>query len=104
MLRLIALLWLALSLAFASGPASAMPAPDCPMAGSAMPDHDEMDCCAASCAPECAIACPSGMMPMPHRFATSADLVGEQPVMRLVQALASADLTGTDPPPRTTFS
>lgn len=75
------------------------------MAGSAMTDsHEEMDCCAASCAPECAVACPSAMIPFSNRVAASADLVGEQRAVRLEQVLASADPTGADPPPRTIFS
>ena len=106
MRRLIALIWLSLSLAMAPGPAFAVPSPDCPMAASSTSpiSHEEMDCCAANCAPECAVACPSAMIQLAGRVATPADLVGGQPTVRLTQVLTSAELTGADPPPRTTFS
>lgn len=106
MRRLLALIVLALSLALASGPAFAMPKPDCPMAGShqMQGDHQDMDCCAATCAPECATMCPGAVMPFPERAAASADQAREQLVMRPADRLPSVDLAGTDPPPRTTFS
>ena len=106
MRRLFALIWLALSLAVASGPAFAMPSPDCPMAASSTApiSHEGMDCCAVSCAPECAVACPSATVPLAGRVATPADLVGGQPSMPLTRALTSVDVSGADPPPRTTFS
>ena len=106
MWRLIALIWLSMSLAMASGPAFAVPSPDCPMAASSTSpiNHEEMDCCAADCAPECAVACPSAMIQLPGSVVTPADLVGAQPTMRQIQVLTSAESTGADPPPRTTFS
>lgn len=105
MLRLLALLLLTLSLAVASGPASAVPSVSCPMsASSPMSDnHDEMDCCAVTCASECAAVCPSGVMPrMGAAPLTSSTQKPDTP--RPADALRSAERVGTDPPPRTTFS
>ena len=105
MRRLIALLVLALSLALASQPAVAVLAPDCPMAAShQMPgEHQDMDCCAPGCAPECAVACPNAVMPAVSR-ASARDVHSQTVAVWVTKALPSADLTGADPPPRTTFS
>ena len=105
MRRLAALILLAFALALASGPAFAVPRADCPMAagGQMQGGHQDMDCCAAACAPECATVCPSGVMPFPDRAA--APVVRSVSVAAWIAAsLASADLSGADPPPRTTFS
>ena len=95
---------LVLGLAFASGPALAIPAANCPMANEQMPTgHADMDCCAPACAPDCAIACPAAVMPEPVAASNpqlrSADLSSWVP-----QAVPATDLTSEDPPPRTTFS
>ena len=105
MRRLLALLWLALSLFVASGPASAVPAANCPMsASSQMQDqHDHMDCCAVTCASECAAVCPAGVMPW-LGAATALKPAARQQAPRPADALLSADRASTDPPPRTTFS
>lgn len=106
MRRLFALIVLALSLAMALGPAFAVPRADCPMAASEqMPaNHADMDCCAAACAPDCATACPGAVMPIPESTESPHELVGDQLALRASDALPSAELTGADPPPRTTFS
>lgn len=104
MRRLLAMLWLALSLSVASGPASAVPAANCPMsASSQMQDkHDDMDCCAVTCASECAAICPAGVMPQ-LGFATTSAPAPRQDNARPADALESAARAGTDPPPRTSF-
>jgi hypothetical protein len=105
MRRLLALLLLALSLTFASGPAFAVPKSDCPMAsGDQMQgDHENMDCCAATCAPECAAVCPGAVMPFPESTATPS-IPSARVGAWIAERLPSVDLTGADPPPRTTFS
>lgn len=106
MRRLFALIVLALSLALASGPAFAVPADDCPMAASSSSgtSHDEMDCCKPSCAPACAAICPGAVMPVVGRTEAPADPAGTRLVSLSPAALHSTDLSGADPPPRTTFS
>lgn len=106
MRRLFALIVLALSLAVASGPAFAVPKADCPMTAShQMPGHDDdMDCCQATCAPDCATMCPGAVMPLPERAAAPVDHLDDQLAMRPADALHSADLSAADPPPRTIFS
>ena len=104
MRRLFALIVLALSLAMTSGPAFAVPKADCPMAesGHMQVGHEDMGCCTVTCAPDCATVCPGAVMPFPERAATPADrsaLLADG----FAQALPSADPTGADPPPRTTF-
>lgn len=104
MRRFLDLVLVTVLLAFASDPAFAAPAPNCPMAHKQMAaDHAKMDCCAPACAAECAIACPVGLVPQ----------LGSAPKQRVhavalsngrVQALLSIDLADADPPPRTTFS
>lgn len=103
--RLLALFWLALSLAVASGPAFALPAANCPMsASSQMQDmHDGMDCCAVTCASECAAICPAGVMPQ-SGAATAIGPATRQNTPKPTDALVSAHRAGTDPPPRTTIS
>lgn len=105
MWRLLAMLWLALSLSVASGPASAVPAANCPMsASSQMQDkHDDRDCCAVTCASECAAICPAGVMPHLGTAAPSMP-APRQDTAWPTNALISADRASTDPPPRTTFS
>jgi hypothetical protein len=105
MRRLIALIWLGLSLALASGPAFAVPSADCPMATSSdmTPSHHQMDCCADTCAPSCAALCPGTIMQAKAPQAGRAKLDGGQLVAWTAGALESVDLPGTDPPPRTLF-
>lgn len=106
MRRLFTLIVLALSLAMTSGPAFAVPKADCLMAagGQMQVGHEDMGCCQETCAPECETACPGAVIPFPGRAASPADRIGDQLAMRPVEALHSTDLTGADPPPRTTFS
>lgn len=105
MRRLIALIWLSLSLALASGPAFAVPSADCPMANSPEPaaSHQQMDCCADACAPSCAAVCPGTIMPPKASGAVPAELAGGQLAGWTGGVLDSVDLPGTDPPPRTNF-
>ena len=106
MRRLLALIVLALSLALASGPAFAIPAADCPMAASSSSgmSHDEMGCCKPDCAPSCATLCPGALVPSIGRAEVPKDPVGTQLAALNPAPLYSTDLSGTDPPPRTTFS
>jgi hypothetical protein len=106
MRRLLALIVLALSLAMASGPAFAVPKADCPMSasGQVQAGHEDMDCCQESCAPECAAICPGAVMPFLGRSPAPADPIRDRLAMTHMEALHSADLSGADPPPRTTFS
>ena len=104
MQRLFSLILMAVVLAFASGPALAVPAADCPMAGEQMPvDQADMDCCAPACAPECAVACSAGVMPQLGRASNLQHHSADLPTW-LPRALLSTDPVGADPPPRTTFS
>lgn len=105
MLRLFALIWLSLSLALASGPAFAVPSADCPMANSAdvAASHRQMDCCADTCAPNCAAVCPGTIMPPERGEGAPAELTGDPLAAWTAGTLDSADLPGTDPPPRTIF-
>ncbi len=105
MRRLFALLWLALSLAITSGPAFAAPAANCPMsASSQMQDkHDGMDCCAVTCASECAAVCPAGVMSQPCTATVLKPSARHNPP-RPANALLSAHRAGPDPPPRTNSS
>ena len=106
MRRLFALIVLAVSLALASGPAFAVPAADCPMAGSSKTMHHEgsRDCCKPACAPNCAMPCPNFVVPPLGRTASPAESLGAKAFALLATALHSTDLSGTDPPPRTIFS
>ena len=105
MRRLFVLIWLALSLAFASGPAFAMSKADCPMtAAHHMTKQMGKDCCAPDCAPSCATACPTAVMPHPERTAASTLRNALQLAAWTANALPSIEPAGTDPPPRTTFS
>src|SRR5437899_11452668 len=104
MRRLFVLIWLALSLAFASGPAFAMSAADCPMTASSSSSamhHDGNDCCKPACAANCATACPAIVVPSTGRAATPAEAIGNQLFAVIGAPLHSAALTGADPPPRT---
>ena len=105
MRQLFALILLALSLALASGPAFAVPADDCPMAASSSPgmSHDEMGCCKPTCAPACATICPGAVVPVIGRAEAPAEPIGTRLVSLSPAPLHSTDLSGTDPPPRTTF-
>lgn len=105
MRRLFTLILLALSLAMTSGPAFAVPKANCPMATSEqmLGGHQDMDCCAAACAPECAAVCPTGLIPFPERAATPAAPSESVPAW-IAATLPSANLAGPDPPPRATFS
>lgn len=105
MRRLFAMLWLALSLSVASGPAAAVPAANCPMSASSQmqDEHDDMDCCAVTCASECAAICPPGVMP-DLDIATPSTVAARQDNARPIDVLGSVDWAGTDPPPRTIFS
>jgi len=120
MRRILALIWLSLSLAIASGPAFAVPSPDCPKAhSSSMADghdemtdghdgmastHGDMDCCAESCAPDCAAVCPGTIMPPEIAAVAPAGPRMEQRAPWPSTMLKSAALAATDPPPRTIFS
>ena len=106
MRRLIALIVLALSLAIASGPAFAVPAADCAMAGSSSTgmSHEDMDCCKPDCAPSCATLCPAGVVPTIGRAETPAEPIALQLVALKPTPLHSTDLSATDPPPRTIIS
>ncbi len=104
MQRLIALIVLALSLALTSGPAFAV-RPDCPMAASSSTmSHDEMDCCKPDCAPSCATLCPGAVVPSIGRAEAPAEPTRTRLVSLSPASLHSTDLSGADPPPRTTFS
>lgn len=99
-MRLFLLIWLALSLAAAPGPAFAAPAPDCGMASSDMADHQKMGCCT----PDCALASPAAAV-LPSDLAFPA--VDPQPRLTAAaptEALPSVNPAATDPPPRTSFS
>lgn len=106
MWRLCALIWLALSLAVASGPAFAVPSPECPMASSShmAGGHDEMGCCTEHCAADCATVCAGTLMLPVIGASTVAVPITEQLAARRATRLLSANLKGADPPPRTTFS
>lgn len=65
--------------------------------------HEDMGCCDTTCAPECAAVCPAAIEPSLSESAASADH-GEQPLARPTSTLLSIILSGSDPPPRTTFS
>jgi len=106
MRRLIALIVLAVSLALASGPAFAVPATDCAMAGSSSSgmSHDDMDCCKPDCAPSCATLCPPAVVPAIGRADAPVALVSAPLVALMPEPLYSTDLSTTDPPPRTTIS
>jgi hypothetical protein len=106
MRRLIALIVLALSLAIASGPAFAVPAVDCAMAGSSSSgmSHDEMDCCKPDCAPSCATLCPAGVVPTIDRAEAPAEPIAQLLAALKPAPLHSTDLSTTDPPPRTIVS
>ena len=105
MRRLIALIWLSISLALASGPAFALPSTDCPMANSSetAASRQQMDCCADACAPNCAAVCPGTIIPPKASEAAPAELAVGQLAAWVAGALESIDLPGTDPPPRTIF-
>ena len=106
MRRLLALIVLALSLALASGPAFAVPAADCPMAGSSKTMHHDnnRDCCKPACAPNCAMPCPSVVVPSLSRTAAPAELTGTQAIAALAAPLHSTAPSSADPPPRTIIS
>lgn len=104
MRRLFAFILLAFALAVSSGPAFAVPRANCPMGASGMQaGNQDMDCCAAACAPECATVSPSGVMGLPESRA-AATVRSVSIAVWVAVALPSADLIGADPPPRTTFS
>lgn len=107
MRRLFVLIWLALSLAFASGPVFAMSADDCPTSASSSSSamhHDGMDCCKPACAANCAAACPAMVVPSIGRAGVPAEPIGNQPFAVVAAPLYSSNLSGADPPPRTIFS
>ena len=107
MQRLFLLLWLALSLAAASGPALASLAPDCPMATSSMSgmaSHDDVGCCKPTCSPDCAAVCPAAMIPTRSVATTPGDLARQPIELPPMVGLASIERHAADPPPRTTFS
>jgi hypothetical protein len=112
MRRILVLIWLSLSLAIASGPAFALPSPDCPKAqSSAMADHDGMagdhdgmDCCADNCSRDCAAVCPGTIMPPGLAAVDPAAPAIELPAAWPSTMLRSAVPSATDPPPRTTVS
>jgi len=97
-----------LLLAFAlvlSGPASAAPSYDCPMAtaGDMAANHQDMGCCKLSCSSECAVVCPAAVEPPLAKVVSSTNLRARVlPVA--TDVLLSAILGSVDPPPRTIFS
>lgn len=105
MRRLIALIWLSLSLSLVSVPATAIPSADCPMASSSQmgASHEKMDCCADNCAPSCAAVCPSTVIPPKGSATAPAELDVGQLGLWTGGTLDSVDLPGADPPPRTIF-
>lgn len=107
MQRMLALIWLTLSLAFASEPAFAMSQADCPMtlsSSSSAMHHDSNDCCKSSCTAACATGCPAMIMAAIHRAAAPAEPIASQLLPFAVTPLQSVNPSGTDPPPRTIFS
>lgn len=113
MRRFLALIWLSLSLAIASGPAFAIPSPDCPKAHASQMadghagmagDEGDMDCCAENCERDCAAVCPGTVMP-PELAAVEPPVQQlEQQAPRPSSKLTSARVAASDPPPRTIFS
>lgn len=104
MRRLFALIVLALSLALTSGPAFAV-RPDCPMAASSSGmSHDEMDCCKPDCAPSCVTLCPGAVVPAIGAADAPAEPIPMQLAALSPAPLHSIDLSGADPPPRSTIS
>ncbi|WP_294121676.1 hypothetical protein [Sphingomonas sp.] len=106
MRRLLALIVLVLSLALTSGPAFAVPAADCAMAGAASSgmSHDAMDCCKPDCAPSCATLCPAAVVPTIDPAGVPAEPARTLLVALSPAPLVATDLSGTDPPPRTILS
>ena len=118
MRRILALIWLSLSLAIASAPAFAVPSPDCPkansshLAGSHMAtghdgmtaDHEGMDCCAENCSPDCAAVCPGTVMRPEAAAVEPAEPMTAQHPAWASTPLRSATLAAADPPPRTITS
>lgn len=118
MRRLLALIWLSLSLTLASAPALAFPSPDCPkaqsskMASSPMASdhegmtkgHDGMDCCAENCLSNCVAVCSGTMMPPAAATIEPAKPMMAQLAARPPTLLKSIALAGNDPPPRIIFS
>jgi len=104
-MRLLAFVCLAFALVVSSGPAFAAPAHDCPMAASKtmQVSHEDMGCCETTCAQDCAAVCPAALEPSLGR-SVALNEHRDQPVARPTDALLSTALSGTDPPPRTTFS
>lgn len=105
MRRLLFLIGLALSLAFAPGPALASFSSDCPMGHSALSiaGHQHKGCCTPVCLLDCAAACPGAVMPAIAAAVQITAIV--QPFATWSPtALASASYRAEDPPPRTTIS
>lgn len=101
MTRLFLIIWMALSLTVASGPAFAMPAPDCGMASSGMADHNKMGCCT----PDCAVACPAVAVVLPSGSDLSrVDQLAAPSSMPPVSVHPSIHPAADDPPPRTVIS
>jgi hypothetical protein len=105
MRRLFAFIWLALALSISTGPAFAAASHDCPMTSlGQMQAHQAMGCCEQFCSADCSAVCPAAVEPSTVSAAKSLDQPSGKPAIRPSDALASADLSGTDPPPRITFS
>jgi hypothetical protein len=107
MRRLLTLIWLALALALASGPAFAMSEADCSMASSSSPSsmhHDSNDCCKPACTANCATACPAVVVPSIDRAGAPAEPIVKQLFATIAAPLHSTAIKGADPPPRTIFS
>lgn len=106
MRRFLVLFWLILSAALASGQASAMAAPECPMSASSSSTmhHDGKDCCKPACAPNCATPCPGAVVPATVRAPSPAEPVVKRHNLTVAAPLHSIVKAGADPPPRTTFS
>lgn len=105
MWRLFALIWLGLFLSLSSGPGWAAVSADCPMANSheITTSHSPMDCCADTCSSNCAAVRPGMIVPPESGPAALGDAAAAKLAAWRPDALESAELAGTDPPPRTIF-
>lgn len=104
MIRAFLMALLAISLASATGPATAGNPADCPMAAAGMADHQDMGCCAPECAPDCAIVCPGAVVPFDSGALPPVPTSRGPTSLRPTDVLPSLGPGATDPPPRTTLS
>ena len=59
-------------------------------------DHEGMDCCTQ----ECAISCPSGVLPVDAMIIPDGEDGASPAVQAIAEALHSVEPARTDPPPR----